>query len=156
MKSYDDADRAPLADWWEPAGFFLSANQKHRASIAIAYPDPLQESPADDLYCAVATIDGRGRLSDRSALRVLGWAGGQGISIAVKDRVAVLKPSPDRRWTVRLNGYLVLPAKVRHACDLFTGDRVLIAAALTRSILVVYSTPVLASALWRYQSDLWT
>ncbi|QLY28886.1 AbrB/MazE/SpoVT family DNA-binding domain-containing protein [Nocardia huaxiensis] len=154
-----DSDHAPSlspASWGFDHLYTPARRNTGSTGIPFDFPEQLDRSPLGEIHCAVATVDKHGRLSDRSALRLLRWLPGQPISVDVEENnIAVIRRSHDSCISLRSNGYLVLPARIRHSCNLSPGDRVLIAATLTYSMLVVYSTPVLASALWEYRPISW-
>lgn len=103
--------------------------------------------PAPSHHCVLTPIDDRGRLADRSPIRALGWSPGQPITISIVQlRVVVISQSNGTEHITR-QGYLRLPAHVRHIYRITPGDRLLIAAAPATGVLAVYSMPSLESAL---------
>jgi hypothetical protein len=103
--------------------------------------------PAPSLYCALTPIDDRGRLADRSPIRALGWPPGQPITISVVQKTVVVTSESNSTESITRQGYLRLPAHVRHLCRITPGDRLLIAAAPGPGVLVGYTTPSLESIL---------
>lgn len=69
--------------------------------------------------------------------------------------ITVISPSEVGRWSIGPTGYLHLRAALRHACNLSSGDRVLLIAALDREQLLVYPMALLAQALHGHRPDLW-
>jgi hypothetical protein len=137
-------------------GLFRSAPPLRPApGLSHAFPTVLAGTPIGELHCATTTIDPRGRLGDRSSIRILEWEPGQPVSIVADDCVAVVRRANSSRWSVARKGYLHLPARVRHDCHLDPGDRVLVAAAPLRAVLVVFPTSAVAGALWAYRPQLW-
>lgn len=61
----------------------------------------------------------------------------------------MLTVCPDRHGDCQVTGqgYLRLPAALRHRCGLVAGDRVLLAADVDRCRLVIYPPAVLDQAL---------
>ena len=103
-------------------------------------PLPPMSPPAQrsDLYCTVTPIDCHGRLADRSPLRAAGWPPGQPISItATPDGRLVTVRAVGPNTTTR-DGHLLLPAHVRRACRLATGDRLLVIVTTAPTRLTVY------------------
>ncbi len=77
-------------------------------------------------YYVVTTIDGRGRLADRSPLRILQWRPGLPVAVSV----------------------------VRHACHFKAGDRLLMAACPDRGLLVAYPMSALDAMVLAYHATL--
>ncbi|MDE1672623.1 hypothetical protein [Nocardia gipuzkoensis] len=123
--------------------------------IPFDYPTTVIETPVGVAHCATATIDQRGRVSDRSAIRKLDWHPGQPVTITHHDQLAIVHPSDDGRWAIGPTGYIHLPASIRHGCDIQAGDRLLLMASLTHHRLVVYTTPLVATALSQFQPNPW-
>lgn len=90
------------------------------------------------LHLVVTTVDGRGRLADRSPLRMLGWTAGQpvAVSLAVSALVIVVRAGGSQAITGQ--GHLRLPVAIRRVCRLETGDRVLVVACPQQGLLAVY------------------
>lgn len=140
----------------------LQFDQLYRASnrlaesldVPFAFPGVI-DNPIGALHCASTTINDHGRLSDRSSLKALGWAPGQFVSFHGDHRVVVARCARQSRWAVGRTGYLRIPSANRHRCNLNPGDRALIAADLTRDILVVLPIAIVATALWNYLPDPW-
>lgn len=103
--------------------------------------------PAPSHHCVLTPIDDRGRLADRSSIRALGWSPGQPITISIAQLKVVVISQPNGTERITRQGYLRLPAHIRHVCRIAPGDRLLIAAALTTGVLTAYSMPSLESAL---------
>ncbi|MGY2116555.1 hypothetical protein ACW9HR_21840 [Nocardia gipuzkoensis] len=123
--------------------------------IPFDYPTTVIETPVGVAHCATATIDQRGRVSDRSAIRKLDWHPGQPVTIGHQDHLAIVDPSDEGRWAVGATGYIHLPADIRHACGMQPGDRLLLLASLSHQRLVVYTTPVVAAALSQFRPNPW-
>lgn len=104
-------------------------------------------TPPPTLYYAVTPLDARGRLADRSPIRALGWRPGQPITITVLRHAIVVTAHPQGADSITRQGHLRLPARIRHACRLNPGDRLLVAAAPTPGVLVAYTMALLESIL---------
>jgi hypothetical protein len=101
-------------------------------------PQLVTPVPRSDLFCAVTPIDDRGRLADRSPVRAAGWAPGQPVTIsATHDRRLVIVQA-DGLETITRHGHLRLPARIRHACGLLAGDRLLVTVTASPRQLTVY------------------
>jgi len=107
------------------------------------------------LYCVTTVIDDHGRLSDRSALKWLGWTPGQTVSFDGNNQLVVVRHIQSGRWTVRKNGYLRLPALHRHLCNISSKDRVLITAEPNQDLIVVVPINILTAALSNFLPDVW-
>ncbi len=111
--------------------------------------------PASQLYCATTAIDDHGRLSDRSALKWLGWTPGQSVSFDGDSRLVIVRHIQSGRWTVGKSGYLRVPASHRHACNISPKDRVLITAEPTQNLIVIVPINVLTAALSNFLPGIW-
>lgn len=116
---------------------------------------PLQVYPeASSLYCTTTTIDNRGRLADRSFLRVLGWKPGTPVSITVRPgQVVVVTRSPGPA-AITEQGHLRLSAAVRHTCRLSPGARLLVVGFPDLDVLTAYSTTAVEAMLLNYHAAL--
>lgn len=132
-------------------------------SAPVSTAAPPQELPVAELvdraprtatFYAVTTIDSRGRLADRSPLRVLGWPPFSRVSIGtVKGEMIIIRrcDGPD---TITGQGHVRLPARIRHLCRLEPGGRLLVAAFPTRDLLAAYTNSALDAMLLAYHEAL--
>jgi hypothetical protein len=98
------------------------------------------------LRYAVTSLDGNGRLADRSVLRFLGWTAGQAVEMAVtEEQIVIVRVGVGSRINRRGHLRLILP--VRLTCGLGPGDRVLMAGDRRRRELLVVPTTVLNSMI---------
>ena len=97
--------------------------------------------------CAVASVDARGRVSDRSVVRSLGWRAGQRLEIRAVGGSVLVARRDDGVFSLTTQAYLRLPATVRHWCGLSSGDRVLVAAEPARDAVAVHTMPTLQALL---------
>ena len=97
--------------------------------------------------CAVASVDARGRISDRSVVRSLGWRAGQRLEIRAVAGSVLVARRDDGVFALTSQGYLRLPATVRHWCALSPGDRVLVVAEPARDAVAVHTMPILHALL---------
>jgi len=104
------------------------------------------------VHYVVTSVDVHGRIGDRTPLRRLGWEPGQPVSISLAGRAIVVGNEPGSPATVTRQGYLRLPASVRHTLRLQPGDRLLVASHFDAGKLVAYPTAVLDQMLLAYQS----
>jgi hypothetical protein len=105
-------------------------------------------------HYTVTAIDGRGRLADRSPLRVLQWPPGFPVAVSVVQGAVVVVPSRKGREVITRQGHLRLPAAVRHLCRLKAGDRLLLAACPDRSLLLAYTMAALDAMVLAYHATL--
>jgi hypothetical protein len=106
------------------------------------------------LYYAVTTIDDRGRLADRSPLRILGWLPESSISINVLQGAVIVVTRSRGPGTITRQGHVRLPASVRHSCRLAPGARLLVAACPDHDLLAAYRTSTLEAMLLAYHMSL--
>ncbi|SHG73255.1 AbrB/MazE/SpoVT family DNA-binding domain-containing protein [Streptoalloteichus hindustanus] len=86
----------------------------------------------------LAAVDTRGRVADQITVRALGWAPGTRLNLHEAQGLLVIQPDPEGVSIVGGQGYLRLPAPVRHWFGLVPGDRVLLVADPARGRLVVH------------------
>jgi hypothetical protein len=101
----------------------------------------------DVAYCVITTIDGSGRLADRSAVRALGWRPASRLEVSVDGGVGRVTPAGDGRLSVAMHGHVRLPAAVRHLLGVTGGDRVLVATRPEQDAVLVYPMPVVIRLL---------
>ena len=130
----------------------LAANPANRvmrspriAGLPVARP-PERVQPSSSRY-AFTTIDGRGRLGDRSLVHLLNWPPGTSLKpTLLDDQVIVLSRSPGTATVTKL-GHVRLPAAIRHRCQLRAGDGLLLTTCAARELLVVCTAAALDEAL---------
>jgi hypothetical protein len=132
----------------------LSSGQAPARSAGVGLPlAPLSVATSTpSLYYIVTPVDARGRLADRSPIRALGWRPGQPITITVIRQAMVVTSQDGGAESITRQGHLRLPARIRHTCRLNTGDRLLVAAAPTPGVLVVYTVALLESILLKHHA----
>jgi bifunctional DNA-binding transcriptional regulator/antitoxin component of YhaV-PrlF toxin-antitoxin module len=86
----------------------------------------------------LSALDDRGRLADRVVMQALGWTAGLRLNIGEQAGVLTVLAAPEGAYQVTNQGYLRLPAALRHRCGLQAGDRVLLATDPDRSQLAIY------------------
>jgi hypothetical protein len=123
----------------------------HAGVVALArQPLPMPDlSPprTSAVVYGASAVDDRGRVADRFVIRALGWPAGHRLDIRESAGTLTVVPDPDGSYQVTGQGYLRIPAEIRHRCGLATGDRVLLAADPDRSHLAIYSPAALDRAL---------
>jgi hypothetical protein len=134
-----------------------SALHHERQSQGSATPGlPLAQLSSPDrdssAYYVVTTVDGRGRLGDRSPLRILQWPPGHPVAVSVIRGAVLVVPRPRAPVAITRQGHLRLPLSVRHACRLRAGDRLLLVACPDRSLLVAYTMSALDAMVLAHHS----
>jgi hypothetical protein len=109
--------------------------------------------PAPSFYYALTPIDNRGRLADRSPIRAVGWPPGQSITISVVQETIIAISRSDGAELITRQGHLRLPARIRHACRLTPGARLLIAAAPAKNFIAAYTMPLLETILLKHHTN---
>jgi hypothetical protein len=125
-----------------------------RAIRGLPMASRVSSARVSSAYYAVSTIDDRGRLADRSPLRILHWAPGLPITLLVLPGAIVVAAQVGGREAVTGHGYLRLPAGLRHALKLKPGDTLLVAAHPDRGLLVAYTMPTLDAMVAGYHTSL--
>jgi hypothetical protein len=100
-----------------------------------------------DTYYVVTTIDSRGRLADRSPLRIMRWWPGTQIRISATLGKAVVYLDPASQESITPQGHLRLRPTVRRVCRVEAGERLLVAAYADRRHLIVLTMPLLDAML---------
>ncbi|MGH3409546.1 MAG: AbrB/MazE/SpoVT family DNA-binding domain-containing protein [Streptosporangiaceae bacterium] len=88
-----------------------------------------------------------GRVADRVTMAVLGWHGGDRLTLTADAGVMIARPDPAGMVTVPLRPCLVIPAALRRRCGLRAGDQVLLAAEPRQGTLAAYSFAVVDQAI---------
>ena len=99
----------------------------------------------------LAVLDDRGRLADRTVMRVLGRSAGLCLDIREAGGLLVVRARSDGEFRVTGQGHLRLPAVIRRRCGLESGDRVLLAADPGQRQLVLYPPALLDELIARRQ-----
>ncbi|MCX2729413.1 AbrB/MazE/SpoVT family DNA-binding domain-containing protein [Saccharopolyspora sp. NFXS83] len=118
-----------------------------RVRRELPLPELAEAPEATSRVCAVASVDSRGRVSDRSVVRSLGWIAGQRLDLRAVAGSVLVACREDGVFSLTSQGHLRLPAAVRHWCALQPGQRVLLAAEPAHDALAVHTMPVLDSLL---------
>jgi hypothetical protein len=97
----------------------------------------------------MAAMDDRGRVADRSVLRVLGWDAGTRVRVEVAAGIAVVTADLSGPSRITASSHLRLAASVRHRLGLRPGDRLLLAASPAASRVVLYPPAALDALIDR-------
>ena len=106
-----------------------------RRTLALAQ---LASSRTRSTVYGLATIDCNGRVAEAAVINALGWACGTRLDIQETGGLVLVTASRHGVFAMTGQGYLRLPATVRHCCALVPGDRVLLAAEPEQGRLVVH------------------
>lgn len=99
-------------------------------------------------YIALSTVSPRGRLAIAGPIRHLEWTPGQLLSISLDDGCIEMRTANREEADLRIGPslHVYLPASMRHAADIRSGDKVLV-AALTPPRLRIYPSAKLEAVL---------
>ncbi|MET7398092.1 AbrB/MazE/SpoVT family DNA-binding domain-containing protein [Dactylosporangium sp. NPDC005572] len=86
----------------------------------------------------LATLDNRGRVADGALVRAMGWMPGTRLNIREQSGLVLVIADAQGVFAITRQGYVQLPATVRHWCRLSIGERVLLSADPTKNLLVVH------------------
>jgi bifunctional DNA-binding transcriptional regulator/antitoxin component of YhaV-PrlF toxin-antitoxin module len=106
------------------------------------------------LYFGTATMDRSGRVYDRAAVVLLGWAPGDRLLLTVLDTSVVYQRRGDGVFAMTSKPYVIVPAPVRARCAIHTGDRVLLAADPSQDALVVHPPAAVTAMLSHFHTRL--
>jgi bifunctional DNA-binding transcriptional regulator/antitoxin component of YhaV-PrlF toxin-antitoxin module len=101
---------------------------------------------------AIVIVDERGRFTDQSIVRALGWGPGDRLDIGVSCGAVVIRTSAEGVFALNARGHVPVPVAVRRWCAVRTGDRVLLAAAPEHGVLVVHTMAALDAMVERYHA----
>ena len=100
-----------------------------------------------------AAIDCNGRVADNTVIRALRWAPGTRLDIRESGGLVLVRADQQGVFCTSGQGYLRLPAAVRHWCGLRPGDRVLLAADADHGLLVVHPPAALDAMVTQFHAD---
>ncbi len=101
-------------------------------------------------YIALSTVSPGGRLAIAGPIRHLAWTPGQLLSISLDDGCIEMRTANSQEADLRIGPslHVYLPASLRHAADIRSGDKMLV-AALTPPRLRIYPSAKLEAMLSR-------
>jgi AbrB family looped-hinge helix DNA binding protein len=133
-----------------PSSAVPAARQRARSAAGRALPlarsAPVPSLPEDVVY-GIGRIDASGRIADQSVITVMGWRGGDLLTLTADAGVVTARRDPGGMVTIPRRGYIAIPAALRLRCGLKPGDRVLIAATPADETLTAYSLAVVHEAI---------
>jgi hypothetical protein len=89
-------------------------------------------------YYTLTTVGHNGRLADRSLIRKLDWTPGRRLALNASGDGTTADSTPTGDQAITRQGFLMLPAAVRHRCDIRYRDRVFVAAYTINKRLVIW------------------
>lgn len=101
----------------------------------------------------LAAVDDRGRVADHAVVRALGWRSGTRLDVHESGGLVLVRADRQGVFSVTGQGYVRLPATVRHWCGLVPGDRVLLAADPDHGLLVVHPPAALDAMVSQFHAD---
>jgi hypothetical protein len=101
------------------------------------------------MYCTVTPMDCHGRLADRSPLRAVGWQPEQPVTITASPDHQLVTVRAGGPNAITRDGRLRLPARVRRACRLAAGDRLLVTATTGPAGLAIYPMATIETIIGR-------
>ena len=105
------------------------------------------------ILIGVATLDGSGRVRERTLLTALGWNRGDCLEVRIAQNAAVLWSA--LHGCLRIDGrdQIALPSGCRAMLRIKPGERTLLAALPDREMLLVYPMPLAASLIRTHLVD---
>jgi bifunctional DNA-binding transcriptional regulator/antitoxin component of YhaV-PrlF toxin-antitoxin module len=95
----------------------------------------------------IGRIDASGRVADRAVTNVLGWRGGDRLTLTADAGVVIARRDPGGMVTLPARSRIMIPAPLRRRCGLRAGDPVLLAAVPGRDTLAAYPFAVVDQAI---------
>jgi hypothetical protein len=108
--------------------------------------------PRSTVY-GLTTMDDRERLADHAVVRALGWGSGTRLDIHESGGMVLVRADRQGVFSVTGQGYVRLPATVRHWCALTPGDRVLLVADPDQGLLVVHPPAALGAMVTQLHAE---
>ena len=101
----------------------------------------------------LAAVDDRGRVADHAVVCALGWKAGTRLDVHESGGLVLVRADRQGVFSVTGQGYVRLPATVRHWCGLVPGDRVLLAADPDQGLLVVHPPAALDVMVSQFHAE---
>ena len=103
----------------------------------------------------IGRIDASGRVAGRAVTCVLGWRGGDRLTLTAEAGVVIARRDPGGMVTVPARPRIMIPASLRRRCGLCAGDPVLLAAVPGRDTLAAYPFAVVDQAIRAHGAFPW-
>ena len=130
-------------------GTVVGPRREERRVLPLASMPPLPVTPRTRWAYGLGSVDDRGRVSDLTTPRALGWVPRTGLDFQIIDGLIVVHRRSESGFVVTGRGHVRLPAPTRRWCGLTAGDRLLLAADLERDRLVLHPPAALNRMLDR-------
>jgi hypothetical protein len=105
-------------------------------------------------YCAATAVTNRGRLADRTLVKTMEWSAATAITIDMLPEAGIIVVTRGGSDSITRDGYLQLPADIRHGCHIRGGERLLAVARPSHNIVVVYTPCALDAMTTAYHDRL--
>ncbi len=152
MTGVDSATRSPAGERLVVA--LIPAAPHRPEPLPVSLPLlPLRPRPASALIFDMARPDASGRVSIRSLLRVLGWAYGHRLDLAIVAGVLIFTPATAGQYAVTTQGSIKLSVTARRLVGISPGEPVLLAACPADDILVAIPAPMVEDWLRSWFAD---
>ncbi|MFL6118766.1 hypothetical protein [Actinophytocola sp.] len=102
---------------------------------------------------AISRVDESGVVAATHVLERLGWRTGDRLSVTTARNVIVVRRKPEGLQVVPKRRLLVIPAAVRRACGIRTGDSLLLAAAVEVDTVLIHPPAVLDKMMTLYHHE---
>ena len=109
-------------------------------------PPGIPAAPGDVIY-GIGRIDASGRVAGRMVASVLGWRGGDRLTLTAEAGVVIAHRDPGGMVSVPDRPRVMIPVALRRRCGLRAGDPVLLAAVPGRDTLAAYPFAVVDRAI---------
>lgn len=115
----------------------------------------LPELPRDGtMLYRIASVDLRGRVADSTIVQALGWSPSEPIQFGTWHGAVACNRSSTGSSALTKRAHISIPSTLRRWCGIASGDRVLLAAAPTLDVLVIYTMAALDHMVLGYHEFL--
>jgi bifunctional DNA-binding transcriptional regulator/antitoxin component of YhaV-PrlF toxin-antitoxin module len=134
----------------------LALPASSRATSYPLRPPPLtslhQLTHDTSMLYGIGRVDTSGRVANADIVEALRWQPGDKLEMIFSQGTIIIRASPDGLFPVPRRPRIIIPATARRRCAIRPGDHVLLAAALSYGIVIVYPLPVVGEMIARYHS----
>lgn len=115
----------------------------------------LPELPRDgSMLYRIAAVDLRGRVADTAVVQTLGWSARERVRFGAWQGAIACQRSDAGPSVLTKRNHIPIPYALRRLCGIVTGDRVLLAAAPSLNVLVIYPMTALDQMVLGYHEVL--
>jgi hypothetical protein len=104
----------------------------------------------ESAHYVVTTVDVRGRMADRSSMRLLDWLPGQSVEATISGGAALIVPRHGTPSAVTRQGHLRLPLAMRRALRIGAGDRLLLTICPIPGFLIAQTMSAVNTMILEY------